>query len=258
MADMNPYKPPTATVADVATGDGGGGDGDPVSVAAGNGWEWIAEGFALFKQQPGVWIGMTIAWLVFVVVLSRIPVIGNLLMYVLGPIIAGGVMLGCRALAKGEGLRFSHLFAGFSQNTGTLVTVGVVMLVGFIAIFAIIALLFGAGIVMAFLGRSSAAGGLSLATMGIAWLLLMGFSIPITMAYWFAPALVVFRNMAAVDALKMSFSACLKNIVPFLVYGVIGFVLLIVGSIPLGLGLLVVGPTLVASIYTSYQDIFQG
>jgi len=59
-----------------------------------------------------------------------------------------------------------------------------------------------------------------------------------------------------VAAIKQSFGACLKNIVPFLIYGVVAFVLSIVATIPFGLGWLVLGPVLAASVYTAYQDIF--
>jgi hypothetical protein len=34
------------------------------------------------------------------------------------------------------------------------------------------------------------------------------------------------------------------------------FVLAIVASIPLGLGWLLLGPVIIASVYTSYRDIF--
>jgi uncharacterized membrane protein len=76
------------------------------------------------------------------------------------------------------------------------------------------------------------------------------------MAVWFAPSLVVLNDLGIGDALKASFAACLKNIVPFLVYGVIGFGLAIVATIPFGLGWLALGPTLAASVYTAYRDIF--
>jgi uncharacterized membrane protein len=56
--------------------------------------------------------------------------------------------------------------------------------------------------------------------------------------------------------MKASFVACLRNIVPFLVYGVILFVLAIVASIPFGLGWLVLGPVMAASLYAGYRDIF--
>jgi uncharacterized membrane protein len=56
--------------------------------------------------------------------------------------------------------------------------------------------------------------------------------------------------------MKASFTGCLRNIVPFLVYGVIGFVLMVLASVPVLLGWLVLGPVMVASIYTAYRDIY--
>ena len=76
------------------------------------------------------------------------------------------------------------------------------------------------------------------------------------MALWLAPALVVLRGMAPVAAIKASFSGCLKNIVPFLIYGIIAFAAGIVAAIPLGLGWLVLGPVLFASVYVAYREIY--
>ena len=77
------------------------------------------------------------------------------------------------------------------------------------------------------------------------------------MAIWFAPALVVFRGVEPVAAMKLSFAGCMKNVIPFLVYSVIGLLLAIVASIPLGLGWFVLGPMTIASVYTSYCDIYE-
>ena len=41
------------------------------------------------------------------------------------------------------------------------------------------------------------------------------------MLNWFAPALVALRGAPAIEAMKLSFLACLRNWVPFLVYGLI-------------------------------------
>jgi uncharacterized membrane protein len=73
---------------------------------------------------------------------------------------------------------------------------------------------------------------------------------------WFAPALVFFNNMSPVEALKASFNACLKNTLPFLVYGLMVMVLLFFAALPVGLGFLVLIPVLAGSIYVSYRDIF--
>jgi uncharacterized membrane protein len=59
-----------------------------------------------------------------------------------------------------------------------------------------------------------------------------------------------------VQALAQSFRACLRNIVPFLLYGVLLTIIFLIAAIPLGLGLLVAVPVLIASVYTAYRDIF--
>jgi len=80
--------------------------------------------------------------------------------------------------------------------------------------------------------------------------------IPLLMAYWYAPALIVFRNDEPLAAMKTSFKACLVNMLPMLVYSVLGLVFAIAASIPFLLGWLVLGPVFAATIYTSYKDIF--
>jgi uncharacterized membrane protein len=89
-------------------------------------------------------------------------------------------------------------------------------------------------------------------------LIVMAVALPIFMAFWFAPALVAISNMSPIDALAASFKGCLKNILPFLLYGIVFLVLFILGSIPLGLGLLVVLPLVFTSTYAAYRDIFLG
>ena len=76
------------------------------------------------------------------------------------------------------------------------------------------------------------------------------------MALWFSSALVVFHERTAGAAMQESFIACLRNIVPFLIYSVIVLLLSMAASIPFGLGWLVLGPTLAASLYTGYRDVF--
>ena len=65
------------------------------------------------------------------------------------------------------------------------------------------------------------------------------------------------RGIEPLDAMRLSFNGCLSNVVPFLVYGLVGVVLAIVATIPLALGWLVLGPVTVTSLYTSYCDIYE-
>jgi uncharacterized membrane protein len=76
------------------------------------------------------------------------------------------------------------------------------------------------------------------------------------MAFWFVPALVALRRDPPIAAMTASFSGSLANVLPMLVYSLVGLVLAIAASIPLGLGWLVLGPVIGGSVYASYRDIF--
>src|SRR5204863_6658145 len=94
------------------------------------------------------------------------------------------------------------------------------------------------------------------ASIVLAMLLMMALLLPLVMATWFAPALIVFNELGAPAAMKASFIGCLKNMLPFLLYGVILLAAAAVASVPFGLGWLILGPVMFASIYTAYRDIY--
>ena len=226
------------------------------AVGAGQGWTWIAEGFGLFKKAPGIWIAVVIILLVITIVFAFIPLLGAVATFLLMPVFVGGLMLGCRALQGGGELELGHLFAGFKEQTGNLLVIGALAIGGWIIVMLPVVAIVGAGAIFGAM-RGDAAGAAALGgSFLLAWLIAMALSIPIYMALWFAPALVALRGLAPVAAVKESFLGCLKNILPFLVYSIVVMVLGILAAIPLGLGWLVLGPTLIASVYVSYRDIF--
>jgi uncharacterized membrane protein len=241
------------------TPQGAGNAGPGRAVPAGQGWVWITGGFEMFKKQPGMWIALVVVLFVIIVVLNFLNILfflGSIALMLLMPVFVAGLMLACQAQQRGAPLEMGHLFAGFKTQTGNLIVLGALALGGVIIVMVPVILIVGVG---AFFGaaRGDAAGA---AAMGgsffIAWLLAMGLSVLLYMALWFAPALVALRGTAPVDAIKQSFFGCLKNIVPFLIYGIIMMVLSIVATIPLGLGWLVLGPVAVASVYVAYRDIY--
>ena len=251
----NPYAAPKAMVADdtvVATGDFvPGGHALP----AGRGWVWITDAWQLFKRQPGMWIGLVLVLFVIFVGLGLIPFVGSLALTLLGPVFAGGVVIGCRALDEGGELELSHLFAGFQQRAGTLVGVGALYLAASLIVMLVVGLGMGVGMFTMMGGNPQAAAEMGL-TIVLAVLIMTALLLPAVMAVWFAAPLVVFHQLGAVDAMKQSFVGSLRNIVPFLLYGLILFLLSIVATLPLLLGWLVLGPVLAASLYTAYKDIY--
>jgi uncharacterized membrane protein len=239
---------------------------EPRTVGAARGASWWSEAWRLFTPAVGVWLLILLILIVLNVAGSVVPVVGTLAMQVLYPVFVGGLMLGCRALDRGNPLTLGHLFAGFSQRTGPLVIVGLVYTGLALLITAIVAgmmvALFGVAIFGMLTGSvNPSQTGIALDSAVVAVLLGVLFFLllllPLIMAIWFAPALVMLGGLSPGAAMLASFHGCLRNVVPFLLYGLIGLGLAIVASIPFGLGWFVLGPVTMATVYTSYCDIFE-
>jgi hypothetical protein len=246
----------------------------PRAVDMARGWSWITEAWALFAKQPVVW--MLVIFLSFVIsfICAVVIIIGWIAACLMAPVFVGGLMLGSRALQRGENFEVSHLFAGFTTGTRELLMLGAIVLVSMIActiILTVVALVGGAG--AAFASFTGDVESTFAAVMGFLVVFLVGtlisllVLIPVTMALWFAPALIVFRGIAAADAMRLSFQACLRNIFPFLIYSLAALAVFVVilivphmipliGSLAGFLLSLVFWSVIYASIYTGYRDIF--
>ena len=86
MSTPNPYAAPKAAVADETVINNAdfvpGGMGRP----AARGWAWIADGWELFKRQPGMWIGIVLLLAVIFIGTALIPFLGGLVGPLLGPV----------------------------------------------------------------------------------------------------------------------------------------------------------------------------
>jgi hypothetical protein len=229
------------------------------ALAAGDGWQWIIDGFGLFRRQPFMWIALTFVLVALWIVSLRIQVLGPLLFNLLSPVFFAGLMIGCKAVDGGRELEFSHLFAGFQKNAAPLVTLGGVYLIGTIVIVGIILTTAG-GSLPAILQKSPAElqqmDPEALRAVVLALMVGSALYIPLLMLLWFAPALVVFHDLSPVQAMILSFSGCVMNWLTFLVYGAIVLVLWFIASMPMFLGLVILLPVLICSVYASYKMIF--
>jgi uncharacterized membrane protein len=240
---------------------------EPRTVGVGRGASWWGEGWRLFTPSIGVWLLITLI-IVGIVLLERIPFLGWLIglgLHILSPVLAGGLMVGCRAIDRGNPLLVTHLFSGFNQRTRPLIIVGLIYVglsaLVMLVVFGLMLAIFGVAILsaLATVGdptNISALGTLVSAVLVCALLFLLLW-LPVLMLVWFAPALVMLGGMEPWPAMTQSFRACLKNFGPFLVYGAVGLGLAIVASIPIFLGWLVLYPLTVATVYASYCDIFE-
>ena len=231
-----------------------------VTVGAGRGVAWVAEGFQLFRSDWLSWIGLSVLLVVLSMVAAIIPV-ANILVPVVTPIIIAGLMLACAQQKQGDEISIALVFSGFSRNPAQLALIGVFYFVANILIIVTIIVL-----LLVILGGFDGLSQLSLEDpelliqhlFKVLLVLLIGLSmyLPVVMALWFAPALVVFKDLSAVKAIALSIRGCLLNVLPFLIYGIVTMLLMILASIPFMLGWLILLPILIASVYASYSDIY--
>jgi hypothetical protein len=240
-------------------------------VNASHGWRWIAAGILLFRRNPLLWVSLIAVLFVGSRVLLAIPLVGVIAVLV-APNFFAGLAHGAQALDQGKPLRLAYLASGFLKNAAQLITIGGVSLVGQFLMLMAMVLVGGESITG--ISKTMAGGSATPETieamraaaprMMLAMIVGFGVSLPLVMAVWFAPLLVFFDDVKPLAALLLSLRACLKNILPLLIYGMAVLVpLLILTPISLAarepdLGLWLLAPILVPSIYASYKDLFAG
>jgi uncharacterized membrane protein len=169
-------------------------------------------------------------------------------------------MLGCRAQEDDAELELPHLFAGFHTNTPQLITLGGISLISQMLILGVMMLTGGATLVSMLMSGKPVDNPEILAQAivgaGIALTLGMGLFSVLLMAMQFAPMLIIFNKMSPVDAMKASLQACLRNIFPLCLYGVLMSLFMMAASMPLMLGWLILLPVIFGSMYASYRNLF--
>lgn len=233
----------------------------PRRVAAGEGFQWLVAGFRLYRKNPlllsaafGVLFGIVTA-------LNLVPLIGGSLSQLAMPLMVAGFMAAFRVLDSGKELELPHFLAGVRGPVIPLVTVGAVQLLGVLLIGQVmLAMGFDPQAVMdaAKSGKATPAEMQALMNQSLP-AVLTGFAlfIPLSMATWFAPALVLFGGARPATALGVSLRAVVRNVPAMLVNSLtLGMLLMLANLIPMMLGLLVAMPVLFGSLYASYQAIF--
>ena len=236
----------------------------PKKLRGGAGVAWIKEGYGYFKMNPWVWIGMILLGLVVMVGVGAVggllaaifPPLGVVLFigfYLLTPVFSAGFILACYELYQGEKFGVGALFSGFRNNLGGLLGLGVLYTIAYVIIMGVV--MGSMMMLMGSQGNLMMGEGSPLALL-LYNLLVMALSIPVMMAIWFAPALVAIHGVSPLKAMGMSLKGCLRNVWPFTLYGLVGFVLAIVATIPFGLGWFVLVPVMTGSIFAGYREIF--
>jgi len=244
-------------------------------VPAKNGWFWLLKGFALFRKSPVMWLFLVFTYWIAVALLGQIRYLGLATSTVLLPAFSVSFMAMCAVLERGGMLRPALLFSGFQNGLATLIALGVLYLLSVVAVLGIASLAdAGALLQWVFYGQEPPQEGLrdGSVTRALVFAALAG--APVLMAFWFAPVLAAWNRMGAAQSLFYSFFAVWRNWRAFVVYGAalalagLAFIAAVTAAaiatsgqveVLRFLGLIftmLTLPTLFASFYASYRDIF--
>ena len=244
-------------------------------VPAKNGWSWLVRGFALFRKNPPMWLFLVFTYWIAAALLGQIRYVGAAASTVLLPVFFVSFMVMCAVLDRGGLLRPALLFSGFRSGLATLIALGVLSVVSIVVVLGIASLAdSGALMTLILSGRQPSVEAMQDGSVLSAMLVAALAATPVLMAFWFAPVLAAWNRIGAAQSLFYSFFAVWRNWRAFFVYGA---VLTLAGAVFLAIltfaALLVQGkmevlhslalilslvswPTLFASLYASYRDIF--
>lgn len=241
------------------------------------GWRWLTGGFAIYRRNPAALSMLVVTYWFIVVFLNVIPVLGALAASTVIPGLSVGLMLAARNLERGQPADLQTLFAGFRDNRRTLLLLGALYLLCTLGVLGVSTIADG-GDLLRFMTADSRAERAALedADFTFSMLVVLILITPILMAWWFAPVLAAWHRLSLGKSLFFSFVACWMNWRPFLIYGLslllvaavipgvlLGMLLLVLPGaqqflvivVPLAMGL-VIAPTVFASFYVGYRDIF--
>jgi hypothetical protein len=235
---------------------------------------WLADGWGLFRVAPLGWLALVFAYWIIMTLVSVLPIIGIAIASAMVPAFSVGFMAAARAASRRGPVELSQLFDGFRHHPKSQLILGVIY-------FACLGVLLAAttladeGALARWMLTGRRPDEEVLQSDGFLGALVLAAALyaPVLMMFWFAPPLAAWHGVAPAKALFFSFFACLLNWRPFLAYGAVSALFAVV--LPLALLfvlmlasfkvaamslvfplLLVLLPTLFASFYASYRDIF--
>ena len=249
----------------------------PHLVTAKVGQAWLVEGFSLFHRQPLVWFLTLMAYWVGLVLIGSLPLVGVIVPLLLSPGLSFGFINLARAIDRKEPVAPTLLISGFRNGQArSLLQLGGAYTLALAAVL-LLASLVGGGELLSMVEKGATEEDLVTLQKELPWGLIVGFLayIPVMMAFWFAPQLVVWRGMSVPKAIFYSWVSVWLNRGAFLRYGLTWLLLIVAVSLLISLGigglggnpqlvLLVIMPVSLllmaighGSFYASTRDVFE-
>jgi hypothetical protein len=242
------------------------------------GAKWLRDAYAMLSLARLPWLMLLLLYYLVLGIIDFIPYLGQLAAPILKPVFAVGFLAAAWSQERGGTPEPKQLFVGFRSNLWALLPLGLVLVLGITLAVLGTALVDDGKLLDALAGKIKVDDALLAdQQVQLAMLFAAACALPVMLALWFAPALVVFQDCSAWLALRTSLVAAVANWRPISVYGLLVFfyggvvpgivttliTLVAPASLAFAIALLVLLPylflfvaTLHISDYVSYRDIF--
>lgn len=198
-------------------------------VSASTGAQWVLASVRTFFKRPVALIGLFLMFVATLSLVAIIPLVGMFIALALVPAFTVGLMAGTREAEAGRFPFPNTLFVALRQGqaeTRAMLLLGALYALAVLAVLGITALIDGGSLAQIYLGQISLSQELAddprlRTALWVSTLLYL----PISLAFWHAPALVHWHAVPPVKSLFFSFVAVLRNARAFLLYGALWLML---------------------------------
>ncbi len=227
------------------------------------GAEWLLGAFGLLRKSPTGFglLALTYAglWLLLILVMRAAPAAGGALQmvfFLIGPLLIAGMIFAAHEVDEGRGASPAHLLAAVRMGkAGRVITTLVPQIIAMLICAVLLWLILGQENIEKLLALSTKLQTLAQQTQGAIdpnvmagfisdlpagrLLLWMGAAATVLLASLFFTLTIVpdmlFTDVRLLEAMKRSYRACTQNLLALLVFLLLGFVLMIVFSVALGI-----------------------
>lgn len=220
-------------------------------VPARQGIVWVRAGVRVFMRQPLAMTGLFFMFMTGLSLLAWVPLVGALLALVLVPAATLGLMAATQEVEAGRFPMPSCLLVAFRQGpkaTRAMLTLGALYAASLLLIMAVSALVDGGHLARLYIqGGGLAPELLTEPRLHTAMWLSTLLYVPVSLAFWHAPALLHWHGVPPFKSLFFSLVAVLRNLPAFMLYGVVWMLVSFAGGLALLMLTAMTGNTAIAS-----------
>lgn len=194
-------------------------------VPASQGSQWVKLGVQTFFKQPFALSCLFALYMAFMFVLSLVPVVGTALTLITLPAFTLGMMAATEQASRGQfplpAVLLSAVRAG-KERLQAMLVLGILLAAGVHLAMGMVSLIDGGKLGQLMLGGAAPTPeALQDTGLLLARLLLMALMLPLSMAFWHAPALVHWHHMSPIKSLFFSWMACKRNFMAYVVHSLL-------------------------------------